>query len=106
MNYARSLKTFACDCTNRLSREANPIQRRVLQFGKAPRVTWSHPFLSAFPLQHGRQQRGARARGRDFGSSSVTQPHAIETVAVMSNAFDGLQVHYGMPSDLDQRGAT
>src|SRR6516165_1381049 len=89
----------------RLSREANPVERRVLRFGKAPRVTWPHPFLSAFRLQHGRQPSGARARGRDFSSNSVTQPHAIETVAVMSNAFDGLQVHYGMPSDLDKRSA-
>jgi hypothetical protein len=40
---------------------------------------------------------------RDAGSKPVTQPQAVETVTVMSNAFDCMQVHQSMPSDLDKR---
>jgi hypothetical protein len=34
----------------------------------------------------------------------ITQPYAIKAVTVASNAFDCLQVHHGMPADLDKRG--
>ena len=37
---------------------------------------------------------------RDFGSNSVAQPHSVKPVAVMTDVFDCLQVHYGMPPDL------
>ena len=53
-----------------------------------------------------RQPGRARARSRDFSVCPVTQPHAVKTVTVMSDVFDCLKVHYGMPSDLDERIAT
>jgi len=60
----------------------------------------------ALRLQHRGQPGCPCAGGRDFGSNPVTQPHAVKTVTVMSNVLDGLQVHYGMPADLDKRVAT
>jgi hypothetical protein len=60
-------------------------------------------FFSAFCIRHGRQTGGARAGGRDFGSNSVAQPRSVKPVAIMSDVFDCLQVHYRMPSDLDER---
>src|ERR1700738_129605 len=60
------------------------------------------PF-SGLRLQDCGQPSRARARGRDFGSNSVAQPHSVKTVTIMNNAFDCLKVHYGMPSDLDER---
>jgi hypothetical protein len=60
-------------------------------------------FFSAFCIQHCRQTGGARAGGRDFGSNSVAQPRSVKPVAIMSDVFDCLQVHYRMPSDLDER---
>jgi hypothetical protein len=60
-------------------------------------------FLSALCLQHCRQPSGARARGRDFGSNPVAEPHAVKAVTVMSYVFNCLQVHYGVPADLDER---
>jgi hypothetical protein len=63
------------------------------------------PF-SEVRLQDRGQPCRARARGRDFGSNSVAQPHSVKPVAVMSDVFDCLEVHYGMPSDLDERIAT
>jgi hypothetical protein len=62
--------------------------------------------ISALRLQDRGQPCRARARGRDFGSNSVAQPHSVKPVAVMSDVFDCLEVHYGMPSDLDERIAT
>jgi hypothetical protein len=60
-------------------------------------------FFSAFGIQHCRQTGGARAGGRDFGSNSVAQPRSVKPVATMSDVFDCPQVHYRMPSDLDER---
>jgi len=60
------------------------------------------PLVSGLRLEHRSQPGCASARGRDFGANSVTQPHSVKPVAVMSDVFDCLQVHYGMPSDLDE----
>ena len=62
--------------------------------------------VSTLRLQHCGQAGSPCARGRDFASSPVTQLYAVKTVTIVSNAFDGLQVHYGMPSNLDKRLAT
>ena len=75
-----------------------------LPLWQGPRVAAA--FFSAFRIQHCRQPSGARARGGDFGSNSVTEPHTVEPVTVMSHVFDCLQVHDGMPSDLDKKSAT
>jgi hypothetical protein len=63
-------------------------------------------FLSALRLQHCGEPGSPCARSRDVSSESVAQPHAVKPVAVMSDVFDCLEVHYGMPSDLDERIAT
>ena len=60
-------------------------------------------FLSALRLQHCGEPGSPCARSRDFSSESVAQPQAVKPVAVMSDVFDCLQVHYRMPSDLDER---
>src|SRR5580704_13269902 len=60
-------------------------------------------FLSALRLQHCGEPGSPCARSRDFSSESVAQPYAVKTVTIMNNAFDCLKVHYGMPSDLDER---
>ena len=78
------------------------VEQRILRFGKAHALP-AAAFLSALCLQHCRQPSGARARGRDFGSNSVAEPHAVKAVTVMSYVFNCLQVHYGMPADLDER---
>jgi hypothetical protein len=103
------------------------VEQRILRFGKAHALPWMeqaqlrlHPektkvvdatqrgglaaaFLSALRLQHCRQPSGTRARGRDFGSNSVAEPYAVKAVTVMSYVFNCLQVHYGVPADLDER---
>ena len=59
--------------------------------------------ISALRLQDCGQPSRARARGRDFRANSVTQLYSVKTVAVMSDVIDCLEVHDGMPSDLDER---
>ena len=49
-----------------------------------PSLLTDRPLVSALRLQHRTQSGCARARGRDFGSSSVAQPYTVETVTVMS----------------------
>jgi hypothetical protein len=49
---------------------------------------------SALNLQDRGQPCRAGTRGLDFGSNSV---------AAMGDVFDCLEVHYGMPSDLNER---
>jgi hypothetical protein len=71
-----------------------------------PSLLTDRPLLSAWRLQHRSQSGCARARGRDFGRNSVTQLYAVKAVTVVSNAFDGMQVYYGMSSNLDKRLAT
>jgi hypothetical protein len=50
----------------------------------------------------GQPSRTGPRRG-DFSAYPITQPHAVKTVTIMNNAFDCLEVHSGMPSDLDER---
>jgi hypothetical protein len=57
-------------------------------------------------LQDCGQPSRARARGRDFGSNLVAQPHTVKAATVMNNVFDCLQIDRGMPADLDKRIAT
>jgi hypothetical protein len=57
-------------------------------------------------LQDCGQPSRARARGRDFGSNPVAQPHTVKAVTVMNNVFDCLQIDRGVPADLDKRIAT
>jgi hypothetical protein len=60
----------------------------------------------ALHLQYRSQPGSPGARGCDFGSNSVTQPYTVKSVTVVGNAFDCLQVHCGMPSNLDEGIAT
>ena len=59
--------------------------------------------FSALRLQHRSEPGSPSARGRDLGSSAVAEPHAVKAVAVMSDVFDSVQIHCGMPADLDKR---
>jgi hypothetical protein len=59
--------------------------------------------FSALRLEDRGQPCRARPRSGDFGSHSVAEPHAVKTVAVMSDVFDCAQIHGGMPADLDER---
>src|SRR5580693_9363931 len=68
--------------------------KRILEKGQG---------ISAWRLQDCGQPSRARARGRDFRANSVTQLYSVKPVAVMSDVIDCLEVHYGMPSDLDER---
>jgi hypothetical protein len=60
----------------------------------------------ALRLQHRGQPGRTGPRSGDFSACAVAQPYAVKTVTVMSNVLDCLQVHHGMPSDLDKRIAT
>src|SRR4029077_20386939 len=59
--------------------------------------------LHGLHLQHLRQPGRTGPRSGDFSVCPVTQPQSVKTVTIMNNAFDCLKVHYGMPSDLDER---
>src|SRR3984957_11202971 len=54
-------------------------------------------------IQHRCQPGSARSRSGDFGSESVPQPHAVKAVTVMIDLFNGPEIHYGVPTDLDER---
>lgn len=81
---------------------------------RLPRSLSEHPVgfrkkrwtASALRLQRRSQPGCATPRSGDFSACPIAEPYAVETVTVVSNPFDGLQVNYGMPSDLDKRIAT
>src|SRR4029077_7913221 len=70
---------------------------------RLPTRCWS---ASTLRLQHCRQPSRTGTRGGDLSPNPVTHADAVKAVTVMSNSFDCLQVHHGMPSDLDERIAT
>jgi hypothetical protein len=54
-------------------------------------------------LQHRSEAGSPGARDRDLGYSAVAEPHALKAVTVMGDLFDRVQIHCGMPADLDKR---
>jgi hypothetical protein len=62
--------------------------------------------FSALRFQYRGQPGRTGPRSGDFSACPITHPYAIKTVTVVCNAFDCLQVHNGMPADLDKRIAT
>src|ERR1700731_3652319 len=59
--------------------------------------------VSALRLEHRSELGSPCARDLDFGSHPVAEPHAVKAVTVMDYVFDCMQIHSGMPADLDKR---
>ena len=79
---------------------------RAMTLRETQQAIYASPDYGRLHLQHWRQPSRTGPRRGDFSACPITQSYAIKTVTVVSNAFNGLQVHYGMPSDLNKRVAT